>query len=685
VILKARFPKIFASVFTALVLILYMPGLVGLRANGTFSNVQALWHDFLFKVNRDNLRPADPRLILLAVDDETVAKYGFPLPRIAYARALDKMKALGVDTVMFDVMFFEKREGDAELTASTKRFGKVVHLFAFTEGEAKAKPSLPIPELRKATRYFGSPNVDYLASADGHLRTFQLFRPGIDDPLRGKPPTVSFAAAALSAAQNVPIDDLIQQYGEDERVVNYRRPEDWKRHPGDKSPQATIDVSPYRRISALDLLDGTLAADQRAALKGAIVIVGSTTLGYYDKFPMAFGDAPGAEFHLHAIDNTLHGDAMRSPYRAWTLLLIIAAVLLTYWLQRLPTAYGAGLAGASFLSWVAYAQWAFRRGTIAEFVPPAFAFVASYLVLVAHRALTEGAEKKQITRQFGQFVSPDVVEDLIHDPSKAQLVPEKRELTIFFLDIAHFTTISEKMDAEALVQFLNKYLSGLSDVVFEHHGTIDKFIGDCIMAFWNAPLRNKDHRAEAILAALGCQRAIAELNKNLDKGLPEVPAARIGISSGPATVGFVGTQRKLQYTVIGDEVNLASRLEGANKFFGSKIIVSESTWEGAKDRVVARFLGSVRVVGKETPIRIFEPLAEKSKLSADWAKALPQYEKGLKAFEKRKFKDALKSFEHFLEIFPDDGPARLYRDRSRDYAAIEPDESWDGVFNLTAK
>jgi CHASE2 domain-containing sensor protein len=364
---KDRFPKVFASVFTAVMLVLYMPGLVGLHWNGTFSNLQGLWHDFMFRVNRDSLKPGDPRLILLALDDETGQKYGFPLPRATYAPALDRMKSLGVDTVIFDVMFFEKRDGDAQLAAATKRFGRVVHLFAFTEGDASEKPSLPIAELRKATRFFGSPNVDYLRLADGHIRTFQLFRPDVEDPIRGKAPVTSAAAAALAAYQNKSVDEEIADYGDAERVVNYRNPAKWPLHEVGKDSGLMLE-SPFRRISMRDLLDVKLSTGQRAALKGSIVVIGSTSLGYYDKFPTAFSDDPGAEFHLVALDNMLHGDAMRAPFRAWTLLLIIGAVLLTYWLQRLPTAYGVGLAGASFVAWVAYAQWMFLHGTIVEFV-----------------------------------------------------------------------------------------------------------------------------------------------------------------------------------------------------------------------------------------------------------------------------------------------------------------------------
>ena len=700
---KDRFPKVFSWVYAAILLGLYMPMLFGIHRLGTFTNVQALWHDFMFQSRRASLNPGDKRLILLAVDDETGQKYGFPLPRLAYAQALDKMKALGVDTVIFDVMFFEKREGDAELAAATKRFGRVVHLFAFPEGVEAGKPDLPIPPLLKAGKFFGTPNVEYIRSIDGHLRTYELFA-DLPDPISGKPGSPSVAAAALSAHDGRTLEETRARYGDGERVISLRRPVRWPRHDaGAKSgfrdaqgvcaqfrpdaKPADFDneiCSPFRRVSMLDLMNGTLSPEQRDALKGAIVIVGSTALGYYDKFPTAFGDTPGPEFHLHALDNSLNGDPMSLPPRAFTLLGIVAAVMITYWLQKLPTSIGAALAAASFVGWVAFAFYMFRRGVIVEFVPPAFAFVSSYLVLVAHRALTEGAEKKQIKNLFGQFVAPEVVADLAADPSKVKLGGEKRELTIFFLDIAHFTNISEKMDAAELIQFLNRYLSALSDVIFERHGTIDKYIGDCIMAFWNAPVENKDHRADAILAALDCQRTILELNKK-SVGLPEIPAARIGISSGLATVGLTGTQKKLQYTVIGDEVNLASRLEGANKFFGSKIMVSEATYAGAKDRVVARFLGRARVVGKETPIAVYEPVGEKDKLTPEWAKGLPLYEKGVADFGARRYEPARASFDAFLEIFPKDGPAVLYRNLCRDYAAIPPDASWDGVFNLTAK
>lgn len=681
---KNWFPKLFSVVYAVLLLGLYMPQLFGLSGD-SFAGVQGLWSDFLFQSQRDSLKPGDPRLILLAVDEDTGKKYGFPLPRAAYAKALGKMKALGVDTVVFDVLFFEPRSGDAELAAATRSFGRVVHLFTFPDFYAEGSPSLPVPPLLKAGRYFGSPNIEYMRARDGHVRIYQLFRPGVRDPIGGGGEAPSVAAATLAAYEGKTLDAVRARYGDKQRVFNLRRPVDWPAHEAGSDRSEPQIRTPYRRISFRDLMDGSLSPGQRQALKGSIVVVGSTALGYYDKFPNAFSDdSPGAELHLNAIDNSLNGDAMSSPYRAWTLLGILLAILLTYGLQKLPTSTGAILAAVSFLGWGGFTLWMFHRRVIVEFVPPAFAFVSSYLVLVVRRAWIDGDEKRQIKSLFGQFVAPEIVADLAADPAKVKLGGERRELTIFFLDIAHFTAISEKMKPEELIQFLNRYLSALSDVVLERRGTIDKYIGDCIMAFWNAPLENKDHRADAILAALECQRVIGELNKT-SKGLPEIPAARIGLNSGSATVGLTGTQKKLQYTVIGDEVNLASRLEGANKFFGSKIMVSEATYAGARDRVAARFLGRARVVGKETPIAVYEPLGEKGRLSAEWTKALPLYEEALAAFEARRYEDALKKFEDVLKIIPQDGPAALYRSLSRDYAALPPDASWDGVFNLTAK
>jgi adenylate cyclase len=695
---SSRFAKIFIVVYTLFFLVLYLPRFVGMENAGAFSHIQFVWQDSLFRHDAESLKQGDPRLILVSLDEETGKKYGFPLPRPVYAPTLDKLKALGVKIVIFDVMFFEPREGDAQLAAATRRFGRVVHCFAqdeqMTAHGSNTITSLPIPPLLKATKYIGHPNITDLLDEDGHVRRFSLFRAGVPDPLRDKFDAVSLEAVTLAADQDKTIEEIRSEYGSDIRSLNFRQPRMWLRH---EKRDAGLNVenveqvfSPYRRISLLDILSGELSADQRKALKGSIVEIGSTSLGYFDHLPTPFIEAaPGAEFHLNALDNLLHRDAMDSWSRLTTLLLIVVAMALTFVFQYFSPTVGAALTGATLLGWLVFALAMFRRGVIVEFIPPAAALVSSYLIMLVKRVRDENQKKDEIKGLFGQFVAPEVVEKLAGDPTQVKLGGEKRDMTVFFLDIAHFTNISEKMEPEALIHFLNRYLSELSAVIFKHHGTIDKYIGDCIVAFWNAPLENKDHRLDAVLAALECQQVIARLNETPDKGLPEIPAVRIGINSGNVTVGLTGslskTYKKLAYTVIGDEVNLASRLEGANKFFGSKIIVSESAYEGCRGRIEARYLGRAKVIGKETPIKVYEPLAEKGKLSPEWAKALPIYEEGVAAFDARRYDESLAAFQKFAEIFPEDGPGQLYLRITGDYAAIPPDAAWDGVFNLREK
>jgi adenylate cyclase len=683
------FPKRFCLIFCVVASIVYLPQIVGIPRNGVYSSIERVWHDLSFILQGQSLKGGDERLILLAVDDESVHQHGFPLPRAEYAKALDKLRPLGVKTVIFDILFLEKREGDAELAAATKRHGNVVHLFTAEPGEdgAPAKIQMPVPLIRSSAHMLACPIISDHLDDDGHIRSFALFNPALADPRNPARGVPSMAAGALEAYLGKPFPAEISKLDEFAipSVLNYRRPREWARHEA-ASPKGETVYSPYRTISLADLLAGKLSDAQKKALKGALVIIGSTSTGYYDHYPTPFTPhAPGAEYILNIADNTLNGDALVATSRIIVLLLVIMAAWIPYFLLRFlpPAAVAAAvvalLAGLGFGSLRLMAD-----GTMLYPVAPALTMLLSFVVLTVHQVLTVGQEKQLIKAKFSQFVSPEIVEELANDPEKAKLGAQKREMTVFFLDIAHFTTISEKMSAEALMAFLNRYLSSFSEVILDRRGTIDKFIGDCVVAFWNAPLENKDHARDAVLAALKCQLAITELNKDLDPGIPEIPQIRIGINTGFMNVGFTGTERKLAYTVIGDQVNLASRLEGANKFFGSQIMISEPTFQGAKSAVEARYLGKAKVVGKDIPVPVYEPIAEKGKLSPAWVRAMPLWDKGIAEFYDKKYAEALVSFEAFIVILPGDGPGELYRNLARDYAALPPDD-WTQVFNLTAK
>ncbi|MCR4295661.1 MAG: adenylate/guanylate cyclase domain-containing protein, partial [Elusimicrobia bacterium] len=559
------FPKRFCIVFCLVSAIAYLPFLVGIPSNGVFTSMERVWHDLSFTLRGDAVKGGDERLILLAVDDETVRKHGFPLPRIAYARGLDKLRGYGVKTVIFDVMFLEKREGDAELAAATKRHGNVVHLYLAEPGsteDAPPKVQLTAPAIRAVTRLFACPFITDHLDDDGHIRTFTLFSRALLDPLTPELGITSMAAASLAGYWGRPLEEVAALEEEGiPSVLNYRKPKEWPRH--EAAPvEGDIVYSPYRTISLMDLLSGRLTQAQKKSLKDAIVMVGSTSTGYYDHYPTPFtSHAPGAEYHLNIIDNILNGDALSATSRLWVLLLVILSAWIPYFLLHfLPPAAGAAMVAAMLAGMGFGSLQLMNGGTVLYPVAPGLTLILSFIILTVHKVLTEGAEKQLIKAKFGQFVSPEIVEELANDPEKAKLGAQKREMTVLFLDIAHFTTISEKMGPEALMEFLNRYLSALSSVMLDRRGTIDKYIGDCIMAFWNAPLENKAHARDAVLSALQCQEAIAELNKNLDPGLPETPAIRIGINTGQMNVGFTGTERKLAYPVIGDEVNLASRL-----------------------------------------------------------------------------------------------------------------------------
>lgn len=688
--LGKSFPKRFCLAFCLLASVAYLPFLVGIPSNGLFSSVERVWHDLSFTLRQGGIKTGDPRLVLVAADDDTVHALGFPLPRKVYAKAVEKLTGYGTKTIVFDVLFFENREGDAELAAAAKRHGKVIQLFNVEriEGSDEIRVQMAVKPLKASAQYLGTPAIGQHLDDDGHIRTFLLFNSDFEDPLlKNGRPTTSLAAAAVASFTGKTIEQVLKENPADQMpipVLNFRKPAEWPRH--EKAGSTEKFYSPYRTISLMDVISDKLSKTQKESLKGALVVIGSISTGYFDHYPGPFNaHTPGPEFHLTAIDNVLNGDALEATSRLIVLLLVIAAAWFPYLLLRLLSpALGALAVAATLAAMVWGSLHLAGRGTMIYPVAPGLTLIVSFLVLTVHRVLAEGAEKQAIKAKFGQFVSPEIVEELANDPEKAKLGAQKREMTVFFLDIAHFTTISEKMSAEALMAFLNRYLSAFSEVILDRRGTIDKFIGDCVVAFWNAPLENKAHARDAVLSALQCQVAIAELNKNLDPGIPEIPQIRIGINTGFMNVGFTGTERKLAYTVIGDQVNLASRLEGANKFFGSQIMISEPTYQGAKDAVEARYLGRARVVGKKTSVPVYEPLAEKGKLTPAWAKALPVWERGVTAFYDKKYDEALARFTEFLELMPKDGPGELYRNISRDYAALPPDD-WDQVFNLTAK
>ena len=671
---------------------------------GTFNGIENKWQDFMFLKAGDYglLNQGDDRIVIAAIDDDSIRELGWPFPRNKHAELIRKLKKLGAKVVTFDVMFLDPdtRSGawDKELAAATKEAGNVVHLSVLDilQGEHGSQNILrePIPELKKTARLLAIPNVDRVLDADGHIRRGILFDEKF--PYRGGPyPTLDMAT--LSIFTDTPLADLAARYPPEhwQPMLNSRVPHDWDLHPGRKRREGeakTIYFAVYRHVSVSDILHGTLSQEERDSLKGAIVLVGSTVLGLFDHYPSPFiSSMGGVEIHANDIDNLLHGDHLRMlrDEHGWVIdLLIILLAWLPIVMMRLSPLSGSLLTLSLLVGWLVLNFVAFLRLLRIDFFAPLFALGGSFTVMTVNRIVEEQRQKKFIKGTFGQYLSPKVIDILIKDPAKLKLGGEKRDMSILFLDIAGFTSISEIMTPEGLTEFLNRYLTELSDVILKNEGTIDKYIGDCIMAFWNAPLDLKDHRGYAALSAVQCIQAIERLNAtSLPKDFPpdKRPEIRVGLNAGFAVVGNMGSTQRLSYTVIGDEVNLASRLEGANKFFHSHIMASESVMEGARDFVEARELGRVRVVGKKIPIKVFELLGKKGELDGEWTKFLKSYVAGIEAYGARKFEDGEKLFGECAKLRPNDGPAALYLRTCRDFSVIPPPDDWDGVWNLTAK
>jgi adenylate cyclase len=294
-------------------------------------------------------------------------------------------------------------------------------------------------------------------------------------------------------------------------------------------------------------------------------------------------------------------------------------------------------------------------------------------------------KQKNLESAFGQYVGDQMIDNILKG-EKVKLGGERKYITVLFSDIKNFTTISESLEPEVLVKHLNKYLTAMTDIIIKHGGVIDKYIGDAILAFWGAPLPMEDHAYKACLAAEEMIDKLKEIQKEwAEQGLPEIDI-RIGVNTGGALVGNVGSEQRLSYTVIGDVVNLASRLEGLNKQYRTRIMISQKTYIEVRSQVTSRELDTVEVKGKTEGVKVYELIGVKNETSGAVKEHLiKKYEEALNLYRIRKWDSAIDIFADILKIFPDDGPALVLMARSQEYDRQPPGIEWSGVYHATEK
>ena len=451
----------------------------------------------------------------------------------------------------------------------------------------------------------------------------------------------------------------------------------------------TPDVFPS--VSFYDVL---LAARDRNAgffeqFRDKVCIIGPTVRSLSDFYATPFSESsPGFITHANIYDMIASGSFTTPAPRVLTLAILLFLTLTVGLVAHHQSMkMGVTVLVLALVLYLMFAYFAFADGGMMfPVVEPLFAFSLAFVTTVSYRAATEGKQKRMITDMFGKYVDSTVVRMMVDNPNLFKLGGEKKEVTLLFTDLKGFSSISEKMEDEVLVKLLNMYFTEMTRVITSTRGTVDKYIGDAIMAFWGAPVADPDGALHACLAALEMQRRLAKLQTKLKQVAGVELTQRVGVNTGVCTVGNMGSASKVNYTAIGDPVNLASRLEGVNKQYGTAILISEMTQQKVVGRVLTREVDRVVVAGKSEPVRIFELLDVADKTLPEKTKIfLENYQEGLKAYQERRWDEGIAYMEHAMTYWPEDSVCQLYIERIRLYQITPPKPDWNGVFILMSK
>lgn len=447
----------------------------------------------------------------------------------------------------------------------------------------------------------------------------------------------------------------------------------------------------FRSVSFYDILVAYKQRDEKflGQFKGKVCIIGPTIRAVGDYYATPLEDMSAGFFaHANVYDMVVTDSFItQAPWWFQFIILLVITLSVGFIAHTKQMRIGILILIAVTVFYLALAVIAFSSAHVwFNVAEPLTGLLVCFVSTVAYRAATEGRQRKMITNMFGLYVDSTVVQILINNPHLVKLGGEKREISLLFSDIEGFSGISEKVSEDVLVRMMNVYLTDMTDVILKTGGTVDKFIGDAIMAFWGAPLVDDDSAYHACASALEMQSRLHRLQPKFSKMGGVGIRQRIGINTGVCLVGNIGSEQKLNYTAMGDPVNLASRLEGVNKQYGTGILISESTYQKVVKRIFVREVDRVQVVGKMEPVHIYElldtaekPLSEKMKYFLDI------YGQGLKAYQERRWDEGIAYMEHAMLQIPNDPVSQLYIERMKLFKINPPNDDWNGVFVLHAK
>lgn len=630
----------------------------------------------------------------------------WPWPREIYRAVTDYCRRMGAKSLAFDVQYFEPSlygvEDDRRFAQAIRGFENIVlpvflgrETGAFTSWPETARPPasiaredgrlnppvypraiFPIEPLLEARPLLS--NVHLQPDADGVYRRTGCF--AVFDG-RALPSLGLGAFLAADAERRVELDGRTMRIG----GRNIRMSDDSTVILRYRGPSGT-----HRAYSAAAVIQSAMQAasgqpttiEDPDAFRDRYVFFGFSAPGLFDlRSSPVDGVYPGVEIHATFLDNLLVGDFIRpvpgSATTAAALLLAAAFSVLLSGVHSPTRALSLSLLGLLLpagLSLLAYGM--------GYWLPVVVLEASVILTLVAALSVyyaTEGRKKRFIKSAFRQYLSPDVIEELLLHPEKLQLGGERRTLSIFFSDLQGFTSISESLSPEELTLLLNDYLTAMTDIIHEERGTVDKYEGDAIIAFWNAPLEVPGHARRAVSAALRCQQRLSELRPDFRRRAGKDLFMRIGINSGPAVVGNMGSNTRFDYTMLGDAVNLAARLEGANKQFGTYTMISDACREQLGDAFHGRELARLAVVGRKEPVAVYEPFSAEA--YERYLDRITAFREGLSLYYAGRWDEAGRVFARIADRDP---PSAAYEKRCRDLCAAPPDR-FDGVWFMTQK
>lgn len=607
-----------------------------------------------------------PELLIVGIDEASFheLRRPWPWPRSLHADLIKRLAQAGAGLIVFDVLFAEPTtpEDDSALAAAMQEAGNVILAQAIeTVEDPRSSRQILVEPLEIFSRSAFSPALFMVTpDADGVVRRFRPHLGGLETM-----PAQVFHSVRPQKSMQEDFTGLIHYVG----------------------PPGSIET-----VSYYQLLDPARPfPDER--IRNRIVLIGrvlGTTIDLRvkaDVFSTPFyagtrQSMPGIELQGHILATLLRGNwGVEIPWPGLLALYFALVLAMSFLVVRLRPLLGLAVLGGLLVLILSLSLCLFVEKDF--WLPPVLLCLGLSLVYGGHVLeffLKEMREKRWLRQAFGRYVSPSVVEIITSRPGGLELEGEETEVTVLFADMAGFTSLSEKMTPGDLIDLLEEYFETLTQVILARKGTVDKYIGDAIMCFWGAPIPLKDHARRACRAALEMQQAFRYLQEIWQaRGLPAL-SLRIGIHTGRVVAGNVGSRERFNYTIMGDAVNLAFRLEKANKTYGSEILLSEATRRLAGDGFLIRELDHILVRGKTKPVVIYEL---RDYLPPEGPpEELPLFAQGLEDYRRRQWERAGENFQQVLELNPRDGAARLYLRRCRAFLKNPPPEDWQGIHIL---